>query len=523
MKKRAHKYASIATPSMSPNKSYARATPRRTRRSRPEAANSPHRGLYYDRRGDDSDAKSAQSAGSARSAASAVSVSSIRSLAVGTMLPHIEEEEAEGSGGGDEANVNRKEHTPTLSNKVTSAINAEPLLGVRIISHHSSSNDDLPALHDDAISILTGHSASLPAATEPPSPYRDETSTFVSGITWEESPMRRRSQQQRHHGTSVADGSASQVSGKSKKKKKLKNPFRRRKKRNDNGEHGDNDSVSVVSGFSRISDFGSVVSGRSIKSRMSISTIGSARSRMSSLADKLRKRNKKKRKGKEVDGSNASNAAGAISSANPSTPARIAMDNRSAVSSLVSSAVGSYSATDVRDGSSIKVPSQLSSKYGESVVNTTLPTVDSGDEDSSGGDESTLGSIISALSVGSTEISKTSERIKRKIRAHRLKKAGLESKKDDQAERRKQISWNDFQVPHGLADRASAEEIMLRLGISSEAGLVALEELRNLPHLETLNGRNSAVPVVCICGVEVPDYDSYVQNSIDRFQRRLLI
>ena len=64
---------------------------------------------------------------------------------------------------------------------------------------------------------------------------------------------------------------------------------------------------------------------------------------------------------------------------------------------------------------------------------------------------------------------------------------------------------------------------MLRLGISSEIGLKALEELRNLPHIAMLDGRGSAVPTVRVSGVEIPDYDSYVQNSVDRFKQRLAI
>ena len=81
----------------------------------------------------------------------------------------------------------------------------------------------------------------------------------------------------------------------------------------------------------------------------------------------------------------------------------------------------------------------------------------------------------------------------------------------------------DFLIPDGLVDRAPAEEIMLRLGLSSEIGLEALEKLRNLPHVEILDGRVSAVPTACVCGVEIPDYDSYVQNSVDRFRQRLAI
>mmetsp|Transcript_33545 Transcript_33545/g.98839 ORF Transcript_33545/g.98839 Transcript_33545/m.98839 type:complete len:312 (-) Transcript_33545:12-947(-) len=185
---------------------------------------------------DDDDAQSVQSVESVRSAASAASVSSSRSLGVGSLLPLIEEEE--------EAAAAENDHTPTASNKARhpicdhgAAVDPSPLLGVNI-SHHSSSNEDLlvlpPHAQDDAISVLSGHSASLPpAATEPfflshrdhgssiqVEPIRqrqhhahyhgDDTSTFVSGITLDdaggESPIRL-SQQRRQH--SAADDGTS--------------------------------------------------------------------------------------------------------------------------------------------------------------------------------------------------------------------------------------------------------------------------------------------------------------------------
>ena len=596
-----------ATPSIS-NKGGKRS------RTSTESANTPSYRVLYDDK-DDADARSVQSESSARSIASAASVSSSRSLGVGSLLPLIEEE-ADGADvakelAANEQSANTNQQTPTLSNKAkhptchpAGVFDANQLLGVNI-SHHSSSNDDLPALpaqhnNDDAISVLSGHSTSHPlhtASDEALFSHRsgglelmrqgrddalqeaDETSTFVSGITFDdagaESPMRQRSQQQSRR--TVADDNRSHKSGKSKKKKKVKNPFKRKKNGKATGEHGDNDSASVFSGFSRVSDLASsFVSGRSTKSRMSISTIGSTRSRISSLTGKLRKRGKKKEKGNKTDGNFVGNEDRSNPSAVPqSTPARIAFDNRSAVSSLASSAVDIYPATPVRG--SQKKSSHSSLKYGESAVNTTLPTVESGDEDSSGGEGSTLGSIISALSVGSTDISKTSERIKRKNRAYRLKKTGRKSKKDDSVDdsvsdsssvdfaqksraspseessgsvskkfRRKisprklnpsiasdssnspsesqiKMRLGDFLIPDGLVDRAPAEEIMLRLGLSSEIGLEALEKLRNLPHVEILDGRVSAVPTACVCGVEIPDYDSYVQNSVDRFRQRLAI
>ena len=600
-----HEHAST-TPSIS-NKAG-----KRSRTSTESAITPSYRVLYDDQ--DDADARSVQSEGSARSIVSATSVSSSRSLGVGSLLPLIEEEtdaadNAKESANEDNANTNQ--HTPTLSNKAkhpvchsAGAVDAEPLLGVNI-SQHSSSNDDLLALHaqhnnDDAISVLSGHSTSLPlplasdeaffshrsGGLEPMRKGRDdvlqeadETSTFVSGITFDdaggESPMRQRSQQQSRR--AVADDNRSHKSGKSKKKKKVKNPFKRKKKGKTTGkEHGDNDSASVFSGFSRVSDLASsVVSGRSTKSRMSISTIGSTRSRISSLTGKLRKRGKKKEKRNKTDGNAVGNEDRQNPSAVPqSTPARVVFDNRSAVSSLASSADDSYPATPVRGSQNKLSHSPLN---GESAVNTTLPTVESGEEDSSGGEGSTLGSIISALSVGSTDISKTSERIKRKNRAYRLKKTGRKSRKGDSAGdsvsetssvdfaqksrappsaessgsvskkfRRKisprklnpsiasdssnspsesqiKMKLGDFLIPDSLADRAPAEEIMLRLGISSEIGLEALEELRNLPHLEMMDRKGAAVPTVRVCGVEVPDYDSYVQNSVDRFRKRLAI
>ena len=577
------------------------------KRSRTESANTPSYRVLYDDQ-NDADAQSVQSEGSARSIASAASVSSSRSLGVGSLLPLVEEEAGGADNAEESANEdNANQHTPTLSNKPkhpishpAGAIDAEPLLGVDI-SQHSSSNDDLPALHaqhnDDAISVLSGHSTSLPlplASDEAFFSHRsgdfqpmrhgrddarqeaDETSTFVSGITFDdaggESPLRRRSHQQSRR---ADDDNPSQLSGKSKKKKRVKNPFKRKKKGKTNEDHGCDDSASVFSGFSRVSDLASsVVSGRSTKSRVSISTIGSTRSRVSSFAGKLSKPGKKKKeKRNKTDGNVVSNE---DRLPNPSTPARIAFDNRSAVSSLASSAVDSYPATPVR--ASQKESSHSPLKYGKSAVNSTLPTVESGDEDSSGGEGSTLGSIISALSVGSTDISKTSERIKRKNRAYRLKKTGRKSKKDYTAgdsvsdsssvdfarksrappseegsggsvskkfrrmrsprkmspsvasessnspsESQIKIQLGDFLIPDGLADRAPAEEIMLRLGISSEIGLQALGELRNPTHVEMIDGRGSAVPTVCVCGVEIPDYDSYVQNSVDLFRQRLVI
>ena len=295
---------------------------------------------------------------------------------------------------------------------------------------------------------------------------------------------------------------------------------------------------------------------------------------MSSLTGKLRKHGKKKEKGNKTGGFFVGNENRPNPSIPQSTPTRIAFDKRSA---LASSAVDSYPATPVRGSQKKSIHSP--SKYGESAVNTTLPTVESGDEDSSGGEGSTLGSIISALSIGSTDISKTSERIKRKNRAYRLKKTGRKSKKDDSADdsvsdsssvdfaqksrappseessesvssgkkfRRKKsprklnqtianvsntspsesqiaMRLGDFHIPDGLADRAPAEEIMLRLGMSSEIGLAALKELRNLPHIAMPDNRSSLISTTYVCGVEIPDYDSYVQNSVDRFRQRLVI
>ena len=603
-----HEHVSTTIPSMS-NQSG------KQKRRRAESTNT----LYDDQ--DDADAQSVQSEGSARSIVSATSVSSGRSLGAGSILPLIEEE-ADGADNAEESpnNCNANQHTPTLSNKgkhpighPAGAINVEPLLGINI-SQHSSSNDDLSALHaqhnDDAISVLSGHSTSLPlplasddacffshrsGGLEPMRQGRDDapqeandTSTLVSGITFDdaggESAMRRRSHQQsqRQHGASFGadENNASQISGKSKKKMKMKSPFKRKKKNNTKGDHGENDSASVISGFSWVSDLASsVVSGRSNKSRMSLLTIGSTRSRMSSLTGKLRKRGKKKEKGTKTDGNVVGNEDRPNPSVPQSTPAKIAFDNRSAISSLASSAAGSYPATPVRG--SQKESSYSPLKYGESAVNTTLPTVESGDEDSSAGDRegSTLGSIISALSVGSMDISKPSERIKQKNRAYQLKKTGRKSKKDGAAGssvsdsssvgfaltsrappseessesvstgkkfRRKKsprkmnpniasvsddspsesqikMRLGDFLVPDGLADRAPAEEIMLRLGVSSEIGLAALKELRNLPHISMLDNRSSLIPTTYVCGVEIPDYDSYVQNSVDRFRQRLVI
>ena len=613
-----HDHVSATIPSMS-NQSG-----KQERRRAESSANTPsHRVLYDDQ--DDADAQSVQSEGSARSVVSAASVSSSQSLGVGSILPLIEGEanETDGADNAEESpnNCNANQHTPTLSNKARhpighpagGAIDAEPLLGINI-SQHSSSNDDLSALHaqhnDDAISVLSGHSTSLPlplasddafffshrsGGLEPMRQGRDDapqeaddTSTLVSGITFDdaggESAMRRRSHQQsqRQHGASFGadENNASQISGKSKKKMKMKSPFKRKKKNNTKGDHGENDSASVISGFSWVSDLASsVVSGRSNKSRMSLLTIGSTRSRMSSLTGKLRKRGKKKEKGTKTDGNVVGNEDRPNPSVPQSTPAKIAFDNRSAVSSLASSAAGSYPATPVRK--SQKESSHSPLKYGESAVNTTLPTVESGDEDSSAGDGegSTLGSIISALSVGSMDISKPSERIKQKNRAYQLKKTGRKSKKDGAAGssvsdsssvgfaltsrappseessesvstgkkfRRKKsprkmnpniasvsddspsesqikMRLGDFLVPDGLADRAPAEEIMLRLGVSSEIGLAALKELRNLPHISMLDNRSSLIPTTYVCGVEIPDYDSYVQNLVDRFRQRLVI
>ena len=67
---------------------------------------------------------------------------------------------------------------------------------------------------------------------------------------------------------------------------------------------------------------------------------------------------------------------------------------------------------------------------------------------------------------------------------------------------------------------------MLRLGIPSETGLEALEDLRALrplPHVEEISGESSsAIPIVQVCGVRVPDYESYIRNSVEQFRWRLL-
>ena len=81
------------------------------------------------------------------------------------------------------------------------------------------------------------------------------------------------------------------------------------------------------------------------------------------------------------------------------------------VSSVASATVESYSTTPVsirfnnseegKQAESKGMKTYSPARRGDSAVNTTLPTVESGDEDASSGDEdgSTLGSIISALSV----------------------------------------------------------------------------------------------------------------------------
>lgn len=567
---------------------------------------------------DDDDSRSAQSAESVQSAASAASsVSSVGSLSlgVGTLLPLIIEEEAAAALTGQDEGRNENDRTPPSNNK------ARHPIGDDICDDICDGMFALEPVPDDAISVLSGHDsvASLPppqaASTEPlplshhgrhdgsnihVEPIRrgqhheeDDTSTFISGITFDaggESPNRRHV-----HGAAASvadDGTTSHVScGKSntRRRKKPKNPFRRRTGRSIGEKNGDNDShASVLSGFS----FGSAVSGRSTRSRMSLSTLGSAKSRMSSFAGRIRKR--KQRKDEERSASKDSGVVGGV--VEQPTAGSVVH-----VSSVASATVESYSTTPVsirfnnseegKLAESKGMKTYSPARRGDSAVNTTLPTVESGDEDASSGDEdgSTLGSIISALSV---EHITPSRSMIRKKRARRLQKTGRDARKgaDDSAsvsssvldfapvpfeasgglpllalekstgndERKSRIfksktsssvaSGSSFGqrgnrkrrtvgdthgglvdqapfLPDGLADRAPAEEIMLRLGIPSETGLAALEDLRALrplPHVEETLGEGSlAIPIVQVCGVGVPDYESYVRNAVEQFRWRL--
>ena len=505
---------------------------------------------------DDDDSRSAQSAESVQSAASAASsVSSVGSLSlgVGTLLPLIIEEEAAAVLTGQEG---RNENKAIIGDDICDDI-CDGLFA-------------LEPVPDDAISVLSGHDsvASLPpppqaASTEPlplshhdlhdgsnmrVEPIRrgqhheeDDTSTFVSGITFDaggESPNRRHG-----HGAAASvadDGTTSHVSsGQSKsntrRRKKPKNPFRRRTGRSIGEKNGDNDSyASVLSGFS----LGSAVSGRSTRSRMSLSTLGSAKSRMSSFAGRIRKRKKRKDEGKSANTDNGV-AGGVVEQ--PSSPSRSLVSRGTAgsvvhASSVASATVENYSTTSVSIRANYSEEGKLSeskgmktyspARHGDSAVNTTLPTVESGDEDESSGDEdgSTLGSIISALSVGTEHTTPSSPK--------HLVASGSSFGRRGNRKRRTDGDINAGLVdqapflPDGLADRAPAEEIMLRLGIPSETGLEALEDLRALrplPHVEEISGESSsAIPIVQVCGVRVPDYESYIRNSVEQFRWRLL-
>ena len=564
---------------------------------------------------DDDDSRSAQSVESVQSAASAASsVSSVGSLSlgVGTLLPLIIEEEAAAALTGQDEGGNENDRTPPSNNK------ARHPIGDDICDDICDGMFALDPVPDDAISVLSGHDsvASLPppqaASTEPlplshhdrhdgsnihVEPIRrgqhheeDDTSTFVSGITFDaggESPNRRHV-----HGAAASvanDGTTSQSKSNTRRRKKPKNPFRRRTGRSIGEKNGDDDShASVLSGFS----LGSAVSGRSTRSRMSLSTLGSAKSRMSSFAGRIRKRKQRKDEERSV-----SKDSGVVGGVVEQPPAGSVVH----VSSVASATVASYSTTPVSMRANNSEEGKLAkskgmktyspARRGDSAVNTTLPTVESGDEDASSGDEdgSTLGSIISALSVEHTTPSRS---MIRKKRARRLQKTGRDARKgaDDSVsvsssvdfapvpfeasgalpllalekgtgndERKSRIfksktsssvaSGSSFGqrgnrkrrtvgdtnaglvdqapfLPDGLADRAPAEEIMLRLGIPNETGLAALEDLRALrplPHVEETSGEGSlAIPIVQVCGVGVPDYESYVRNSVEQFRWRLL-
>ena len=228
--------------------------------------------------------------------------------------------------------------------------------------------------------------------------------------------------------------------------------------------------------------------------------------------------------------------------------------------------------TPIRRGS----PEKKSKESPAHSLNTTLPTVDSYEEEND--NASTYSSVISGLSAGGTS-SATSQRMDRRgyqQQGRRRKKdmgaddfppvyfetkrtlplLTLEESFDEEEELRKSslvgdsttvetreeannLTLDDALIPAGLACRASTQEIMSGLSISPELGNKVLDQVRRLHdgsggskeyvykhQISAADDRNgsteySPIPHVIVCDILIPDYGSYVQIAVDSFRKRL--
>jgi len=408
-----------------------------------------------------------------------------------------------------------------------------------------------------------------------------DASTLVSGISFmDQSEVAGDSSRHgiaRHYGgadtNSINTGTTSNKSRRG--GKKMRNPFRRRKKKR-GGREGD--SVSAFSGassrmFSDVSDLGSIATARSGRSFMSVSTMGSTRSRLSAFSKKIKPR-RMGRKKKNGQGEHESPRSVSKEITVPTTPER-SPTSKSTSTGTSSTPTSSDPSTPIRRGR----PEKKSEESPAHSLNTTLPTVDSCEEEDD--NASTYSSVVSGLSAGGTSSATPQRMDRRGYQQHgrrRKKDSGtddfppvyfetkrtlplltLEETFDEEEDLRKssltgasttaeteEVKNNrvptlldDAFIPTGLSSRASTQEILARLPISTELGNRVLDEVRRLhdgsggskehvhthqmPAADDTNELSKYFPIphVTVCDILVPDYGSYVQIAVDAFRKRL--